>query len=307
LTNRASLVGVIALLMLASTSLGSTASSPSTADAGRSASQVALAASGQCSKAEATALVKRLRLGAADLLPNPVYQVICGAFMGPSSQTMVALLASGGASAPHGGWAAFRLLGGTWQLVTEHTGGGRITAAGADLRETVSVMREGDSHCCPTGGTKARLWHWNGTRFTASAWKQITPAAAPTGSFKYGFFKTPSGNILCGYAYDKNAAHVECVVKSGLKPPPPPRRPACSPTIVVRLNATGRVQTAGSVCPGEDAPETPYVGSGIAKVLGYGKTWSGGGLSCTSAVIGLTCRNNGGHGFFLSRERWRAF
>ena len=57
---------------------------------------------------------------------------------------------------------------------------------------------------------------------------------------------------------------------------------------------------------GEDAPETPYVGSGIAKVLGYGKTWSGGGIRCTSAETGLTCRNKSGHGFFLSREHWRS-
>jgi Family of unknown function (DUF6636) len=43
------------------------------------------------------------------------------------------------------------------------------------------------------------------------------------------------------------------------------------------------------------------------RVLGYGTTWSGGGLRCTSAVNGLICRNKSGHGFFLSRERWRAF
>jgi hypothetical protein len=42
-------------------------------------------------------------------------------------------------------------------------------------------------------------------------------------------------------------------------------------------------------------------------VLGYGKTWSGGGLRCTSAFKGLTCRNKSGHGFFLSRAHWRSF
>ena len=30
----------------------------------------------------------------------------------------------------------------------------------------------------------------------------------------------------------------------------------------------------------------------------------GGGLRCTSATTGLTCRNQDGHGFFLSRENW---
>jgi len=43
----------------------------------------------------------------------------------------------------------------------------------------------------------------------------------------------------------------------------------------------------------------------VARVLDYGTTWSGGGVRCTSAATGLTCRNRSGHGFFLSRERWR--
>ena len=38
----------------------------------------------------------------------------------------------------------------------------------------------------------------------------------------------------CGYSYGgKGQAGVECVVKSGLKPAPPPRGPQCSPTIVI--------------------------------------------------------------------------
>src|SRR5687767_12865040 len=47
------------------------------------------AASVRCSKAAATPIVKRLHLGAADFLPDPVGQVFCGAFMGAGSQTMV--------------------------------------------------------------------------------------------------------------------------------------------------------------------------------------------------------------------------
>ena len=55
-------------------------------------------------------------------------------------------------------------------------------------------------------------------------------------------------------------------------------------------------------------PETSYVGDCVARVLAYGMTWSGGGgLRCRSAETGLTCRNASGHGFFLSRERWRSF
>jgi hypothetical protein len=32
-----------------------------------------------------------------------------------------------------------------------------------------------------------------------------------------------------------------------------------------------------------------------------------GGFRCTSAAVGLTCKNASAHGFFLSRERWRIF
>src|SRR5215210_2811521 len=85
--------------------------------AGAFASGGGSAASADCSKAEATAVVKRLRLGAADLLPNPVADVLCGGFMGPGSRTMVVVLASDGASVPILGWAVFRPAGGAWKLV----------------------------------------------------------------------------------------------------------------------------------------------------------------------------------------------
>ncbi len=264
-----------------------------------------------CSKAEATAIVKRLQLGASEFLPTPVYGVICGAFMGPGSQTMVALLASGGASNPFGGWAVFRVVEGKWQLVMERVGGGQISAAGPALRETVWILREGDSRCCPTGGTKARLWRWNGSRFAAGSWTQVTPgAAAPAVPGFSGFFKLPSGNVVCGYGFGSKIprAFVGCRIKSGLKPPPRPKKAGCFTTNDVFLGATGRTTTGRTICPGEPEGDAGVLAfEHLARALGYGKTWSGGGLSCASAFTGLTCRNKSGHGFFLSRERWRAF
>jgi hypothetical protein len=289
------LIGAIALLVLAA---------PGGA-VGKSSAAV------PCSTAEATIVVKRLHLGSADFLPKPVFGVICGAFMGPGSRTMVALLASGGASAPFGGWAVFRPVGGSWGLVTVRNGGGPITAAGSDLKETQGILREGDSHCCPTGGTRARLWHWNGTRFVAGAWKQVTPGAAiPAVAGFSGFFKLPSGNVVCGYGSGSKVprAFVLCRIKSGLKPAPVPERPGCFTTNDLFLRATARTTTGRTICPGEpegDAGVLVY--EGRARVLAYGKTWSGGGIRCTSALAGLTCRNTGGHGFFLSRARWYAF
>jgi hypothetical protein len=122
---------------------------------------------------------------------------------------------------------------------------------------------------------------------------------------KNGAFKTPSGNIVCGYGIDSfGAASMECGVKSGLKPPPP--RVHCSAGDPndkrVSLTATGRAVPV--TCAGDPGP---FLVVSRAGVLGYGRTWSGGGISCTSETTGLTCKNRVGHGFFLSRERWRTF
>lgn len=299
---RTYLVSVIALLALALTPLGLAVDAPSTGGTGPSgaAAPGTSAASARCSKAAATPIVKRLHLGAADFLPNPVSEVFCGAFMGLGSRTMVVVLASDGASVPILGWAVFRPAGGAWKLVMVRYGGARITPAGSDIRETVSVMREGDSHCCPSGGTRARLWHWNGTRLVAGPWK-LKPA------YQDGYFKTPSGNIVCYHFVrfsPSKEASVGCGIKSGLVPAPP-RRPCQEGGYAgdrVYLNGTGRVGVP--TCAGDPGA---LVGESRARVLGYGKTWSGGGIRCTSAVAGLTCRNKSGHGFFLSREHWRSF
>src|SRR5207247_6526435 len=103
---------------------------------------------------------------------------------------------------------------------------------------------------------------------------------------------------------DLPQAFLGCGIKSGLKPAPP-RRTCTEGGYAgdrVELFATGRTNTPS--CAGDPGA---LVGSSMARVLGYGKTWSGGGLRCTSAFTGLTCNNTSGHGFFLSRAHWRAF
>jgi hypothetical protein len=56
----------------------------------------------------------------------------------------------------------------------------------------------------------------------------VTPVAsgtAPVGAAPTGYFKTPSGNIVCFYVAGKNAdpALVLCGIKSGLEPATPHR------------------------------------------------------------------------------------
>jgi hypothetical protein len=134
-----------------------------------------------------------------------------------------------------------------------------------------------------------------------------SPAPQPSERLGTGYFKTPSGNIVCFYSggpADMPRMFLGCGIRSGLKPAPP-RRPCEEGGYAgdrVELSATGRVAVPS--CAGDPGA---LVGAAGAPVLAYGRTWSGGGIRCASATAGLTCRNRSGHGFFLSRERWRAF
>ena len=89
---------------------------------------------------------------------------------------MVAIFARG-TCLPNFGWAVFSFTGGAWQLVTNGSHPGfviALVAVGSDLRETVAIWRKSDLLCNPTGGTKARGWHWDETRPVAGPWKQVT-------------------------------------------------------------------------------------------------------------------------------------
>jgi hypothetical protein len=120
---------------------------------------------------------------------------------------------------------------------------------------------------------------------------------------KYGAFKTLSGNIVCGYAIGSDgSASMECGIKSGLEPPPRPIHCQAGDPNDKRVSLTATGRAVPVLCAGDPGP---FLVEAKARVLGYGRTWSAGGISCTSATAGLTCRNRAGHGFFLSRERWR--
>jgi hypothetical protein len=137
----------------------------------------------------------------------------------------------------------------------------------------------------------------------------VVAAAVAAGSAasadSFGFFKTPSGKIVCQWGTDTGGSIV-CGVSTGLHPPIPKTGAVCQHLDYVgnrvALQATGRVQLiacTGDAGPFGDPAHTVY--------LHYGKTWKVPGLSCSEAVKGLTCRNRDGHGFFLSLQSWRDF
>ena len=267
-------VGVIALLALMLTSLGLAVGSPTADTGGSVASNVTSSASGQCSKAEAIAAVKQL--GLRDVSPTyPVHRVLCGAFTGAGSQTMVASI-SGPNNVGMLYWAVFRWSGSEWQFLMKQRHAAVLTAAGSDIREAVDIYRAGDSRCCPSGGTKTRVWHWNGSRFVAGREQSTTHLF---------YFQSPSGNITCSSGDEGLAS---CVSR---------RRPQSA-----TLRLTGAVTICrGSRCVGNAAarPTLP--------VVGYGQSNEQGGFRCQSKLTGMTCtvilRGKGyGKGFVINRD-----
>jgi hypothetical protein len=124
---------------------------------------------------------------------------------------------------------------------------------------------------------------------------------------RYGAFKTASGNIVCGYGIDaRHGASIECGIKSGLKPPPKPIHCEAGDPNHKRVSLRDRGRATPVLCAGDPGPLLPNV-QARARVLAFGTTIRLGRISCSSATSGLTCHNRSGHGFFLSRDRWRAF
>ena len=128
--------------------------------------------------------------------------------------------------------------------------------------------------------------------------------AVGAGAARNPSFQTPSRNIICdGIVADVGHTFMECGIKSGLVGARASTgcKPGDSGQNRVYVPARGR--GALTLCAGDPGPFL-YV---HAPVLRYGQAWRGGGITCTSARSGLTCRNRGGHGFFLSRQHWRVF
>lgn len=263
-----------ALLLLASTALALLVADPAgTTVAG------AEAHAADCSKVTATELVAQHDLNSF-LLQDPVRQVLCGPFMGPGSEAMAVTI---GAPTcwPIQQWAIFGVVGGDWRLLETIPAYliPPLTAVGNDIREETAVQRAGDPRCLPTGGTHARLWHWNGTKFVAGAWTQVKPGAPE----RFAVFRSPSRNLICTMGDDAQFVGVGCQSYK------PPHR--------VDLTAAGRV----TICRGVRCIGDP--GDVTVTTLGYGRQKVIGRFRCRSSQAGITCVViRTGRGFLISRS-----
>ncbi len=242
-----------------------------------------LAASGSCSKTAATSVVKRL--GLRDVSPTyPVYKVLCGAFTGPESRVMVASI-SGPDNVGMLYWAVFRWSGSDWQLLFKRRQAAVLTAAGPDIKETVSIYRPNDSRCCPSGGMSVRIWHWNGSRFVAGPSKQGTKGEPePRG------FDSPSLNINCGMFDQSGGRYVRCQSRV------PPQK--------VVMDASSRLTICRDRTPNVDNDcNLGDRGEGPIQPLAYGKQITVGRFRCQSLEIGVRCTViQSGNGFLINRD-----
>jgi hypothetical protein len=112
-------------------------------------------------------------------------------------------------------------------------------------------------------------------------------------------FVMPSGNIYCALI-GKDNNMLRCEIQSMLNPLPPQPYP----------NYCQFDWGAGFLLPQQGKPEVLCISDTIAgtnNILSYGKNWQHSGFKCISQRTGLMCSNPGGHGFFLSRQQWKAF
>ena len=273
--------GLAALLALTLGSQAAAAVSLSPAYiAGSVASHVVSTESGQCSKAEAIRAVKRL--GLRDVSATyPVWKVLCGHFTAAGNETMVVSV-NGDGNMGMLYWAVFQRTGSEWQFLTKQRHAAILTAAGSDIRETQSIYRDSDSRCCPSGGTKARIWHWDGARFVASPWQQATAESAGQRPTR---FDSPSRNIHC-WMFDGSGTYNRGV---GCSSDTPPR--------FARLTVDGRLRVTRpnwSKC-GCAEPDNPP--------LAYGKQITAGRFRCQSLQNGVRCTViRSGKGFLINRD-----
>ncbi|HEY7622408.1 MAG TPA: hypothetical protein VH834_21740 [Solirubrobacteraceae bacterium] len=242
------------------------------------------AATADCSPATAAQLVAEHQLNDF-AVADPVVQVLCGPFTGPGSQAMAVTIGAATCWSIQR-WVVFDFAGGTWRLVLDERAFvvPPLVAVGGDIKETTPVFRSTDPRCVPSGGTRSRIWHWDGARFTAGPWKQAKPAAARTSATFY----SPSRNVSCemndgraqvgSFVYCQSRAHPHSV-KMGLDG---------------RLKICRGGTATTNRCLGDPGEHTP--------VLGYGKHITLRHFRCQSGKAGVTCTViKTGKGFRIDR------
>jgi hypothetical protein len=122
--------------------------------------------------------------------------------------------------------------------------------------------------------------------------------ASPVFAQDFLSFQSPSGNISCMLMTGEYVG-ARCDMRQ-LSPSYRKRPVDCDLEWGDSFEVGARGQ-GGLTCHGDT------VISPDAFVLDYGKSVSLGGVTCESAESGMTCRNDRGHGFSISKARQKVF
>lgn len=124
--------------------------------------------------------------------------------------------------------------------------------------------------------------------------------ASPAFGDDYIEFRSPTGNIQCGLYVGSDGSGVRCDLSQMSAQTYSYRPPGCE----YDWGSSFAVEGYGK---GYLACVSDVVGMGDGPVLGYGRSISLGGITCISETSGMTCVNEGGHGFTVAKARQRLF
>lgn len=110
-------------------------------------------------------------------------------------------------------------------------------------------------------------------------------------------FRSPTGNIHC-MIFTGADAGARCDLANFTPSYPRPRDCDLDWGFAFEVGVIG---PGSPICAGDTVRQPG------ARVLEYGQSVAGGGVTCTSAQAGMTCVNAQGHGFTVARARQRAF
>ncbi|MCF8484849.1 MAG: hypothetical protein K9G71_06525 [Rhodobacteraceae bacterium] len=126
----------------------------------------------------------------------------------------------------------------------------------------------------------------------------VAPSASP--AQESVAFVTPSGNIQCVMSAGEYRS-VTCELRS-LTPSYTDRPADCDLDYGASFRIGEEALSGEVLCAGDT-----IFGAPNSQILPYGYSLTHVGVTCQSEMTGLTCKNAGGHGFFVSKARQQLF
>ena len=126
----------------------------------------------------------------------------------------------------------------------------------------------------------------------------LTAGTADAAATASGFFKTQNGRIYCAWAYGNGPAGLVCGVKNAKLHPAPKNncKKFGADYVGNRIGMASKGTAHVQACAGDAGP---FANGNATKVLKPGRTWRGGGMSCSVTKSTVTCKNRSKHGFTL--------